>query len=69
VLVPRYSEYPSTLAPFQQVPEPSMPYNVSFPHGFNQGQQSPGGSSSPGSPFGIPGMLFIHAYFALYNNA
>ncbi|KAK2170388.1 hypothetical protein LSH36_3g22069 [Paralvinella palmiformis] len=51
VLVPRYSEYPSGLAPFQQVQEPSMPYNVSYPHGF---QQSPS-SSGPGSPsFGLP---------------
>lgn len=56
VLVPRYSEYPSGnvphgLAPFQQVQEPSMPYNVSFPHGFNSSTPS---NSSPGSPFGIP---------------
>ncbi|KAK2176279.1 hypothetical protein NP493_673g02034 [Ridgeia piscesae] len=50
VLVPRYSEYPSGLAPFQQVQEPSMPYNVSYPHGF---QQSPS-SSGPASPFGLP---------------
>lgn len=53
VLVPRYSEYPppaGTLAPFQQVNEPSMPYNVSFPHGF---PNSPA-SSGPGSPFGVP---------------
>lgn len=54
MLVPRYSEYPSGLAPFQQVQEPSMPYNVSYPHGF---QQSPS-SSGPGSPsFGLPGIL------------
>ena len=59
VLVPRYSEYPSGavphgLAPFQQVQEPSMPYNVSFPHNFNQ---SPNNNSGPNSPFGLPGMI------------
>ena len=58
VLVPRYNEYPTNavphgLAPFQQVQEPSMPYNVSFPHGF---QQSPNNNqASPGSPYGVPG--------------
>ena len=67
VLVPRYSEYPNTLAPFQQVPEPAMPNNVSFPHHFpnsQQGQQSPSSSSSvgPGSPFAVSGM-----YFAVHN--
>lgn len=62
VLVPRYSEYPSGMTPFQPPPEPSMPYNVSFPHGFpqagGQGQSphSPGQSSGPGSPFGVPGV-------------
>ena len=50
VLVPRYSEYPSGLAPFQQVQEPSFPHNVSYPHGF---EHSPN-SSGPGSPFGMP---------------
>lgn len=55
VLVPRYSEYPSGsvphgLAPFQQVQEPSMPYNVSYPHGFQQSNNN----SGPGSPFGHP---------------
>ena len=61
VLVPRYSEYPgsgpgqsSGLAPFQQVAEPSMPYNVSYPHGFQQ--HSPP-TSGPESPFGLPGTL------------
>ncbi|XP_074650119.1 mothers against decapentaplegic homolog 1-like [Tubulanus polymorphus] len=57
VLVPRYSEYPTghhgSLAPFQQVQEPNMPYNVSYSaQGF---PNSPASSSSgPGSPFGIP---------------
>lgn len=50
VLVPRYSEYPSGLAPFQQVQEPPFPQNVSYPHGF---EQSPS-SSGPGSPYGMP---------------
>ena len=73
--MPRYSEYPNTLAPFQQVPEPAMPNNVSFPHHFpsnnqqNQ-QQSPGGSSmGPGSPFGVPGKyLATVVYQGLGNN-
>lgn len=65
VLVPRYSEYPSGsvphgLAPFQQVQEPSMPYNVSYPHGFQQSNNN----SGPGSPFGHPGKKkLIHSAF------
>ncbi|XP_041359447.1 mothers against decapentaplegic homolog 5-like [Gigantopelta aegis] len=54
VLVPRYSEFPAhpgALAPFQQVPEPSMPHNVTYP--FQQQPQSPP-NSGPGSPFGLP---------------
>ncbi|XP_071088675.1 mothers against decapentaplegic homolog 5-like [Haliotis cracherodii] len=53
VLVPRYSEFPAhgALAPFQQVSEPSMPHNVTYP--FQQQPQSPP-SSGPGSPFGLP---------------
>lgn len=59
MLVPRYSEYPSgsvphSLAPFQQPTEPSMPYNVTYPHGFQQ-QQSPVSNNSPASPYGLPG--------------
>jgi hypothetical protein len=50
VLVPRYSEYPAnppphSLLPYQQVQEPSMPHNVSYPHGF---PQSPATANSPG---------------------
>lgn len=56
VLVPRYSEYPTGMASFQPVPEPSMPYNVSFPHSF---QMSPGGSSGPGSPYCLSGRRII----------
>ena len=57
VLVPRYSEYPGSMPAFQQISEPSMPYNVSFPNGFQQGQggQPSPGSSGPGSPYGLPG--------------
>lgn len=55
VLVPRYSEYPSGMSNFQPAPEPTMPYNVSFPHGF---QMSPGGSSGPASPYCLSSMKF-----------
>jgi len=51
VLVPRYSEYPNAaggMVNYQPAPEPSMPYNVSYPHSF---QMSPGSSSGPGSPY------------------
>ncbi|XP_013387280.1 mothers against decapentaplegic homolog 5 [Lingula anatina] len=69
VLVPRYSEYPpdhtGQLAPFQQVPEPTMPYNVSFPHGF--GPSSPA-SSGPGSPYGLPADTPPPAYQAHDDN-
>ncbi|XP_064609864.1 mothers against decapentaplegic homolog 5-like isoform X2 [Liolophura sinensis] len=57
VLVPRYSEFPaghnpsSGLAPFQQMTEPSMPHNVTYPTNFQQ--HSPA-SSGPSSPFGLP---------------
>ncbi|XP_050417415.1 mothers against decapentaplegic homolog 5 [Patella vulgata] len=59
VLVPRYSEFPAhggpnhmPLLPFQQVPEPSMPHNVTYP--FQQQQPNSPQSSGPGSPFGLP---------------
>ncbi|XP_014290628.1 protein mothers against dpp isoform X2 [Halyomorpha halys] len=66
VLVPRHSEFApghSMLLPFQQVPEPSMPHNVSYNNnsGFSGGPPSPMSSisspgSSPHSPYsdGIP---------------
>jgi hypothetical protein len=50
VLVPRYSEYPGGITSFQQISEPALPYNVSYPHGFHQAP----GSSGPASPFGLP---------------
>ena len=65
VLVPRYSEYPNSKPAYQQITEPSMPYNVSFPHGFPTPTQAPGSSTAtqssssscdPQSPFRIPGM-------------
>lgn len=63
VLVPRYSEFPANppphpLLPFQQVQEPSMPHNVSFPHGFphSPGNVSSPGPASPNSQYsGVPG--------------
>ncbi|XP_064636746.1 mothers against decapentaplegic homolog 5-like isoform X2 [Lineus longissimus] len=70
VLVPRYSEYPAGshgLAPFQQVTEPSMPYNVSFPSGFPQCCPSPA-SSGPGSPYGVPADTPPPAYQAQDEN-
>ena len=60
VLVPRYSEFPAghssppSMPPFQQVPEPTMPHNVTYPNNFRQGPHSPA-SSGPGSPYGVPG--------------
>lgn len=56
VLVPRYSEFPAghnppSMPPFQAVPEPSMPHNVTYPNNFQTGPQSPA-SSGPGSPYG-----------------
>ena len=62
VLVPRYSEFPAghsppaTMPPFQQVPEPTMPHNVTYPNSFRQGPHSPA-SSGPGSPYGVPGIM------------
>lgn len=53
VLVPRYSEFPTqpgTLLPCQQIPEPSMPYNVSFPQNFPQSPSTAPSSSGPASP-------------------
>lgn len=53
VLVPRHSEFAPghSLLPFQQLPEPAMPHNVSYSaHGFaNQAvglNQAPGPSNS-----------------------
>ncbi|XP_046388057.1 protein mothers against dpp [Ischnura elegans] len=51
VLVPRHSEFPPghSLLPFQQLPEPSMPHNVSYsPTGFSQSQPPPPTGSSHG---------------------
>ncbi|KAI8797864.1 mothers against decapentaplegic 5 [Biomphalaria glabrata] len=54
VLVPRYSEYPThgALPNFQQIPEPYMPHNITYPFQQQQSPQTP--SSGPGSPFGLP---------------
>jgi len=56
VLVPRYSEYPS-MSPYQQMSEPTLPYNVSFPQNFHRSVGGSSGSSTgPVSPpFGVPG--------------
>ncbi|KAK0059501.1 mothers against decapentaplegic 5 [Biomphalaria pfeifferi] len=68
VLVPRYSEYPThgVLPQFQQVPEPSMPHNITYP--FQQQQSPPAPSSGPGSPFGIPADTPPPAYQAHDDN-
>lgn len=62
VLVPRHSEFAPghSLLPFQQLPEPAMPHNVSYSaHGFgNQSLGMPGPSSiKPGSDRPMPGAL------------
>lgn len=64
VLVPRHSEFAvgHSLLPFQQLPEPSMPNNVSY---SSQGFSHPNPHSpsppphSPYSPNGLPGNLFM----------
>ncbi|CAG0885082.1 unnamed protein product [Darwinula stevensoni] len=48
VLVPRHSEFPPGhgVMSFQQIPEPSMPHNISFsPHGFTGSGTGGGGGS------------------------
>nr|ARV76495.1 Smad5 [Sinohyriopsis cumingii] len=59
VLVPRYSEFPAShgppsMPPFQQIPEPSMPHNVTYPNHFNSPGPTSPCSSGPGSPYGLP---------------
>lgn len=59
VLVPRFTEPPSAHSmlppPFQQVPEPTFPQNVSYPHSFGGSGASPGDpSASPGSAHSAP---------------
>ncbi|WAQ99327.1 MAD-like protein, partial [Mya arenaria] len=44
---------PPSMPPFQSVPEPSMPHNVTYPNNFHIGPTSPA-SSGPGSPYGVP---------------
>ncbi|BFZ24150.1 hypothetical protein BsWGS_27189 [Bradybaena similaris] len=68
VLVPRYSEYPThgALPPFQQIPEPSMPHNITYPFPQQHSPQTPG--SGPGSPFGLPADTPPPAYQAHDDN-
>uniref|UniRef100_A0A0B7AN79 SMAD family member n=1 Tax=Arion vulgaris TaxID=1028688 RepID=A0A0B7AN79_9EUPU len=68
VLVPRYSEYPThgALPPFQQIPEPSMPHNITYPFPQQHSPQTP--SSGPGSPFGLPADTPPPAYQAHDDN-
>lgn len=68
VLVPRYSEYPThgALPPFQQIPEPSMPHNITYPFQQQHSPQTP--SSGPGSPFGLPADTPPPAYQAHDDN-
>lgn len=57
VLVPRHSEYAPghSLLPFQQLPEPTMPHNVSYStSGFNAGST---GSVNPTSPISSIGSV------------
>lgn len=65
VLVPRHSEFAPghSLLPFQQMPEPTMPANVSYSSsGFNAGPTSPLSSvpspatSNPHSPYSANGL-------------
>ncbi|KAG8243440.1 transforming growth factor beta receptor signaling pathway [Homalodisca vitripennis] len=65
VLVPRHSEFAPghSLLPFQQMPEPTMPQNVSYStSGFNAGPNSPLSSvpspatSNPHSPYSANGL-------------
>ncbi|KAL5011970.1 hypothetical protein ScPMuIL_010521 [Solemya velum] len=74
VLVPRYSEFPASNTPplpFQQIPEPSMPQNVTYPHNFSQSQQGPHSpaSSGPSSPYGLPADTPPPAYQATDDNS
>jgi len=61
VLVPRHSEFAPghSLLPFQQLPEPAMPHNVSYSaHGFpNQGLGMPGPSNLKPPERPIPNAL------------
>ena len=54
VLVPRHSEFAPghSLLPYQQIPEPNMPHNVSFNQAGYPGPHSPyqGGQQGPHSP-------------------
>ncbi|RUS90293.1 hypothetical protein EGW08_001982 [Elysia chlorotica] len=61
VLVPRYSEYPThgALPPFQQIHEPSMPHNITYPFQTQQQHSPQTPSSGPGSPFGLPGRFSL----------
>ncbi|GFR70525.1 mothers against decapentaplegic homolog [Elysia marginata] len=70
VLVPRYSEYPThgALPPFQQIHEPSMPHNITYPFQTQQQHSPQTPSSGPGSPFGLPADTPPPAYQADENN-
>lgn len=79
VLVPRHSEsVPShSLLPYRSLPDPPYPHNATYPQSFQQGNQglsphhpgSPGGpqlspaSSSPSSPYGVPGETLTYSFF------
>ena len=53
VLVPRHSEFAPghSLLPYQQIPEPNMPHNVSFNQQGYPGPHSPYQQQGPTSPF------------------
>ena len=52
VLVPRHSEFAPghSLLPYQQIPEPNMPHNVSFNQNGYPGPHSPYNPATPHSP-------------------
>lgn len=56
VLVPRHSEFAPghSLLPYQQIPEPNMPHNVSFNQNGYPGPHSPYQQPPPHSPISVP---------------
>lgn len=59
VLVPRHSEFAPghSLLPFQQIPEPAMPHNVSYtPQGFSHPSHMNANLNSPNSSQGMVGV-------------
>jgi len=59
VLVPRHSEFAPghSLLPYQQIPEPNMPHNISFNQQGYPGPSSPASPTSPSLPATSPPYL------------